>query len=471
MAVLVPKAELGASGPEGSLAAALTAIDELNDARAASPELPRVVAVACADDDQAALATLSGPLAVRIFIGPTRGTAIRPASDTINGRGALFAPFADGPNLATQDLATNVVSCTANRRDSYAAVIAAANFLRAPGSPLKVTPDGPTALTLSSDEVELGFGNPFAAKPLGETVLFGADAKGLKGALDAQPAWPGLVLAASAENSWSDNIKAIESESVATGQPVPNYLLIDQQANMLSLLNEANTQAGSRAMPARQPSSSLASPPATDSLPSLVVRVFGLAYHVDQRNTDVDSAFRAAFSKETGHSPDLEVASDPHAGPDLNRVYDCTYLAIYAALGAQVRFALTPDELSAPALIVGLRALVGKRDRPPIIGTQPVTQPCNVGADAVSDVLAALKQGGGADSTVALTGASGNFDLPVFSVTADQVIEGDAAKYLSPAAPDEDLYCYCSGTTFYRTGVSFSAIGTLRVTKGACSCM
>ncbi len=186
-------------------------------------------------------------------------------------------------------------------------------------------------------------------------------------------------------------------------------------------------------------------------------RVLGLDYPLNQAvHQQFVSDFRSIGLPAGG---DGMAGADSTVSPGLDRVHDCTYLAAYAAIAAQIRFSLSPRELSAAAVLVGLRALSG--------GGVPLS----VGSTDISAVYENLAATRGADASVNLSGGYGALDLLGLS-SVDQLIQSATGIYVRPRAHSLELYCIdAPKTQFCDTGRSFSlSDGSQFIEEGGCPC-
>lgn len=423
--ILVPRAELASVPAIGVRGAASIAIDEMNDELSSEPGELRIVAVACPDDGPSAIGKLAG-LGVRVLVGPMRSSDLLPSSAQVAGRAVFFSPLANAPVFKT-DLSSSVVSCAPNASDAYASLMSALQSVRRRLIDTgRIAADSTAAMALSTNEANLGFSNTFKTdvlRPI-ETVQYNAsDAKGLPRALDLQQLRPRLIASGSAEDDWTRNIDAVDN---ASNQTRPYYFLNGKQPNVLALATDAG-----------------------GPMPRLYDRVFGLDRHLGPASADAAVAFEAAFGAATNNAVSLGLAA----------VYDCTYLAIYAALAARLRFDLLTDELSPDAIVVGLKAVTDTTGRPTPVGSASLL--------AGIETLQATR---GADASLRLIGASGSLDFSLPS--AEELLRDRTSKYQSPQPDTQEIYCVDpSAKAFCDTGVLFGADGRMATTpRRDCAC-
>lgn len=428
--LLLPATERGGVSHGDTLGAMQTAIDELNRHQWQNTQLPRIVAVACDEDDSDALTALAKQR-VRLFIGPTGAGEIEKARQVLGEQAVLFAPFADAPSLnqgpAAAGLAS-LVSCKPNYTDNRASLLSAISYVQSQLLAKHLIDDDTTALAVSDRERALGFGDfgPAELAPSGTVrVDYMPEVQGrdLTSALDKQSLVPSLLASASSESIWAENIATLDRG--ATAGHYPYYLLNGQDASVLAFaINDV-----------------LLTPREYD-------RVLSLRDQQSTLSRSPSAHFKAAFRAEFDRDP----------APGLDFAYDCTFLAVYAALAAELRFSILPSALTPAAALVGLRALSGGT------ATFAITE--------IDKVELNLELTHGADSTLSLFGSSGDLAL-LGSLAAEQIILHSAGIYVRPAARNKELTCidarrerYCgTGALFTPSGDPFQV-----APESGCSC-
>jgi hypothetical protein len=451
--MLVPGTELADDGSGKSISGAVgTAIGELNRVREEqrllagasasrfpSAMLPAVVGVACDEARPEALAYLVDTLQLNVIVGATRSDAIRPVLIKTADRALFVAPFADAPSLAREvdDAGAYLLSCKPNRQHLRAylleAVDEARNLITSLGAP-GMEPISP-ALAVSNDVATQRFAEGFNDGALAAAglrrVLYATEAGGLGlvSALRAIKPAANLVVAASAEDAWEDNIAAYDSATYGSLGFYPYYLLADKRWALYNqVLRDQATAKG---------------------FPPQYARLLGLDYHRDVDSTLFYEEFSNAFFAETGSQVE----------PNLEYVYDCTYLAIYAAVAAGQRFPEPLHQLSAEAIASGLGALYGGGPRLPVRALN------------VAQVIASVLGRQGQDAAVDLVGTSGALDLER-ELPRDGLSTSDG-QYWAAGAADGELYCIDDvQKVFCNTGIVFPAGGGPPVRgESTCSCL
>lgn len=439
--LLASRTTLTRANPErGPLGAAITAIRELNRARAAGNggALPALVAVACDEAEPASIAYLSQTLGVRLIIGPLDSENVVPVASQLGGEALLIAPFADGADLPTADLATSsIVSCKANRagvRPYFTSAIREVRALLAAAAALPGESMVPV-LAVGNDVATTAFAAGFSASDLDAAGLRAIPyiqqpgGRGLVSALGALEPLPNLVIAASAADRWADNIAAFDGASYRASQRYPYYFLADKRGvTRRQLLQDQAT---------------------ADGFPRQYSRVLGLDAHEGPLSALTRDEFEVAFEIET------QSASEP----GFEYVYDCTYLSVYAAVAGALRASSAVFDVSPDTTLAALSALVAAGPAIP------------VGALGIDDVVEALANGGGADGSVNLIGASGDLEL---EPSAAPIAPGATAPkaYYAPRAPDGELYCIDANTKEYcDLGIVLPAAGGPALREASsCSC-
>jgi len=419
LGVLVPSGELEGTTPPRVFGAVQTAINELDRVGAAAPGAPQVGALACDETLSGSLDYLLNELEVQALIGPEDADSLAAIRGTVSDKAVLFAPYADAPSLdlRTPDSPTDaaLVSCRPNRSEVSAALLNGIDFVRNNVSAIKN--QEPTVLTFSDSERQLGFETAFTdvSSNTVQRVDYGSSVD-LASALMTELVSSSLLVATSGEVDWRDNISAVDSA-------LPFYLLSDEQLSVFDLVTHDATLDKS----ARQSD-----------------RVLGLQYPLDP---ELHEQFVNAFEAETGDA----------ASPALDYVNDCTYLAVYSAIAAEIRFSLNAAELNARAILIGLSALSGGTDR------------YSVGAEDIAGVVTALEQGRGETSSIQLARSSGDEPLlgllPVLSA-----LDGVTGAYVRPQANGLELYCV-NPQAFCETGLIFTDSGGPRdAGESQCEC-
>jgi hypothetical protein len=434
--LLVPAEELVGAAAQRMRGAALTAIDAFNQTPGSGPQL---VGVACDDGDEVALAALLDA-GVQILIGPSRAHAIAPIAAIAQRRAVLFAPFADAPALLElgTPLESHVVSCTPNGAGTLVAQGAAISFFREHLRAAGLAADQARMVeAISHEEHELGYGFADGGGVDIERVSYDASlqGRGFVSALSEHPQEPSILVAPSGEVDWSFNMTALDSERLATGAPLPFYLLRGKQANTLDVIRDSATS------------------------PHRSERAVGLDFTLSEPSQEVHRRFVRAFHGSTGSA----------AAPGLAAVHDCVYLAVYAALAAELRFSLRRQELSADSLIMGLRALV-KPDAGDQDSEDHGSVDVAVGREEIPQALAALRSARGRDGAIDLRGGTGDLDFLALPSTT-QVIQSRAGLYLSPSPASLELYCVdAARNEFCDTGIVFSQVASTSPESSRCDC-
>ena len=413
-------------------AAVLLAVTEINAQRSAGALLPRVIAVACDETNTDALHDLIAS-GVRVVVGPTRSDLLAPTSDAALNEAVLFAPFADAPLFEIMQAPTrtsSIVSCKPNRRESEASLLSAVDFMRAYIARAQAPAAGDSAVVaLTQTENQLGFADLFRPSELtphgAQALTFDPKKDDLGTALAALPAVPGLVVGASTEADWSQNVLSVER---SLSDHLPYYLLSDKQSDVLNLL----LHDGQRVSPQDQ-------------------RTFGLDNHLEAANLSAREQFVSAFVAATG--------GDPPRGTEY--AYDCTYLGIYAAYAGLLRYSLSPDQLSPGAVLMGLS------------GFNEHGMPLSVGAADVALALATLQRPVSSQRAIRLLGSSGNVGDLQSLPGAFGVVSDTSTVYVQPTPRAKELYCIDrKNSQFCDTGLIFPVSGAQPApTEGACSCM
>jgi hypothetical protein len=375
-----------------------SALGDLIAGFSSSSHVPALFAVACPDDDQQALSSLLSA-GVEILIGPTSASVAQPISELVRQRAVLFAPRAEPPHLGSLVEQPWVVSCRPQWAEHQ--VLAAARFVRNQLISAELLAPEVRAVLVAS-QVELAQGRAsFDAEALAAAniELLAYDSfegpSAFLSALAATTPEPGLLLAPFGSEDWSHNLAALEQERSATGQPPPYYLLGKRDAAVLDVMASAPT------------------------------RLFAL---------------------------------DDAGAEGVQGISDCTYLAVYAALAAQYRFALRAEQLSPAAIVLGLSALVGGKS--------------SLAVSQVAAIIRTLETTRGTAGSVNLVGSSGDLDFAGLP-TPEAAINGAAGLYLAPQPDEQALYCvdpqlhdYCASK------VVFSASGAqLTRTASNCPCL
>jgi hypothetical protein len=424
-ALLVPDEEMervvDASAP--TLGVARTVLEAFAVAREESPMLPELVGVACPETNPAALQLLADA-GVRLVIGSVQGDALLAASDALQQQAVLFAATADEPNLleTAEPLASDVVSCKPNSRDSRLAQLAAVAFVRGQLNEAgRLAPDSPTVLARSQDEGRLGYA--LEASEL-EQVGYDAsmDGQGLVRALAKQERAAGLLVAASGLEDWSYNLKAVEGARQVARLKPPYYLLRDKQAGALD---------------------------------TVAIGAEGLS----QRTAWLDAARSdTVLANQQSFARDYAATTGVGAEPNLAYLHDCLYVAVYAALAAELRFGVSVRELSAKAVLLGLDALVGGKEE------------LNAGAGGIGRALELLRSSQGLQASLDLTGGSGDLDFEP-SLDALEVIPSKTGTYVRPSAGDLELYCVDKRLSqFCGTNLRFPTTGEPALGVSQCDC-
>jgi hypothetical protein len=428
-AVLVPDVEMkpaakqvvNLDGP--TVGVAQTVLQAFAAARKASASVPEVIGVACPAADAAALQRLTDA-GVRLVIGPLQGDAVLAASDALQRQAVLFAASADAPTLLdwSEPLASDIVSCKPNSADSRSAQLTAVTFVQAQlGEAGLLAPDSPTVLARRRDEERLGYAleSPDVEQVTYEDSLNG---QGLVRALSTQRHAAGLIVAPSGLVDWSRNIKAVDADRQVAGLEPPYYLLRDKQGSTLDLVATGTERRAQRTA--------------------------GLDFALSDAARANQQGFVESFTAITGNA----------SRPGLAYVHDCLYVALYAALAAELRFGLSARELSAQAVLLALEALVGGEER------------VNVAAEDIPRALELLQSGHGLSRALDLTGGSGELDFEP-SLAALGVIPSKFGTYVRPSAGASELYCFNVAVgNFCDTSLRFPTTGEPPQGVSRCDC-
>jgi hypothetical protein len=415
--------------PLPMVSAVAAAVTEINAATVRLPEVldagmllarpPRLIAVACDEANPAAIVNLVNNGA-RILIGPSQAGSLLRAINAVNDNAVLFAPYNDAPDSA--HLTSPLVSCGPSRSDSVRALLSAIGFIQSQAALTTAT-----VLPLTADEEALDFGHLFTPQQLGTlaTVLdYDPTERGmdLLSALQGRSLSPSLIVAPSADSDWLANISTVDVARAAGN--LPYFLLADSRSAAFAG-NELRTMSKQYA------------------------RVVALGYQLSDEAQKAHDDVARDFHEETGGE----------LGPGQDYAHDCTYLAAYAAIAAQLRFSLRPKDLTPGAIIRGLGALTGRG------------AVLSVSKADVTSVISVLNARLGADDSVDLVGSSGDLDLPTASLSDADTL-ATRSVYVHPNAGPEELYCIDTATgEFCDTGVTFPATGGDPVrAKSNCSC-
>lgn len=422
--VLVPSDELGQGALHGVLGAALTTVNELNLATATSSS-PGVAAIACSDQDQEAIGALRRA-GVVVFLGPSKMEALQQVRQTLKGGGIVFAPAADAPALLETESVSSVVSCKPNARDLLATDVSAVTFMRERLEQAGlIAPESAAVLAVSSGEKDLGYGMDAAREQQANIREVVYEYRDDGGDLTSQLKGTGtrLIVSASDEVDWSNNVRALDRTSRLAGVPPPFYLLKGKQLNALDAIQVEPMDLTDR-------------------------RSVGRTSKLTEPEQQVRSEFAQSVRAATGNP----------ASPDASYVHDCTYLAFYAAIAAQLRYSLTAHGLTPNAMLVGLRALV----RGDAVA--------EVGREGVPGALALLERARGGDATLHLLGGSGSLELTELPAVEDAVLSA-AGRYVRPVPGDYEFYCVeAAARRFCNTGVVIPAAGGPVSGENRCEC-
>jgi hypothetical protein len=411
-----------------------TALNELNRARDGGPSaLPALVGVTCDLSSPTALEYLVEDLQVGILLGPTDVSSVEPLMNQLGERAVLWAPLADGPNLdaAAGSTPAWLVSCKPNRSEVRPYFLSAITEVEAlaRASLETISP----VVAVGGDVATTDFFAGFNASALDAAGLRAVSytpsprGRGLVRALEGMTPYPNLIIAASAEDAWGENMAALDLSSHETTSAYPYYLLAEKQADAYA--QTINDQA------------------TADGFLPRYRRFMGLDYHRSGPSTLARTDFQVAHRDETASDPD----------PGFEYAYDCTYLAVYSALAAAARYSIPIAELPPEALMSSTSALMGDGPLLP------------VGGATAAQVIESIRSNRGGAGSVNLIGASG--DLELLSGTARSPY--GVPRYLAPHNPDGELYCIDDNTkSFCDTGITFSASdGTVqRPDATRCSC-
>jgi hypothetical protein len=412
-----------------------TVVDGWNEVRNLDPELPEVLALVCQANDAPALQSAIDA-GVTLVVAATRVDELQTVLDTVDGRAAVFTPFAEAPALRdlVPEAATSVVSCKPNRASSITSLISAISQVRWALDhiwsldPAGFDPDRPTVVALSKHEDRYGYTelvrDAAADDPSIVPVVYDSEleGEGLVAALTRLSLQPALLVGISGEVDWSSNLSAVENSELGGAEPPPFYLLTDRQADVLSVATFGRRPTDLDAPVTAQPTGRL-----------LHERIVFVDYQLEQRNEDV----RQRFADE------LRAATDNASNADLDLVHDCLYLAGYAALAAQQRYSIPANQLRPGSVLVGLRALVGGQSLP--IGPDRLPEGRDILARTRSD-----------DGSLDLIGASGNLNPTNLPHTA-KAASSLRGFYVAPSATALQFYCIDgTGRLFAPTGPTIS---------------
>jgi hypothetical protein len=407
-----------------------TAVNAWSAARQVGPELPELSIVACSASDLRALDLLDQG-GIRSVVAAVKTAQLESVLQAVDGRALVFAPFADAPGLRElieSRRATSVVSCKPNRADGVAALssaIAAVSSAFERGG--QTAPGARAIVALNEDEVRYGYDALLAGTTF-DSVAYSADRVG--SALTREAGTLGLIVGVSGEADWSLNIAAIESSSLGGADPPPAYLLMDRQASVRDLVVQDELESNSVFT-------------AADHLVPLGGRVVVWDHAVAARNREIHDGFEALL-------PPGEAL-----GPDLDYVHDCLYVALYASLAAQIRFALSSSRLSVEAVLVGLNALVGG-------------EPLPIGSTHLVEGRARLAAALAKDFALDLIGASGDLDF-IGLPSVEEAVLSPTSRFIAPAIGEEEFYCVDVKQGHCPTGVTVSKPGIL-IGESECPC-
>jgi hypothetical protein len=440
--VLVSADELDSDRPRRRIAAAVgLAVEDFNRARRelGLAQLPALVAVACDEARPEALEYLLDALRVHLIVGPTDPSRVTAVLAQAQGDTLWIPPIADGPNLeaAVSQSPAALLSCRPNRasvRPYLLNAVGEARRLVATITNSEVDSIVP-GLAVSGDAATTSFANSIddgqlqAAGVRRVPYIVEPGGRGLVNALAAAEPAVNLVVAASAEDAWEENIPAVDGATYARQATYPYYLLADKRSAVLQAVLRDQVTA--------------------DGFPRQYLRVLGLDYARSDLSRQLFADFESAFSAETQSSPE----------PGLEYVYDCTYATVYAAVAASARLLQPIDQLRPEAILLGLRALQGG-------GTaQPVA------AFNIPAVLATIDATRGGDAALDLIGASGTLD---FVLEGEEFVPVAPKRYTSLSPPGGELYCIdARRQTVCDTGVVFPPGGgePSRPAAERCECL
>ena len=440
LGMLVAADEIGGR-PRQRLAATVgLAILDFNRARESFQldGLPALVGVACDESRPESLDYLLDSLRVRVIFGPTDPARLESVLSRTGDRALLIPSFADGPNLQPQgtEPAGSILSCRPNRSGIRAYLLDAIAEAREQIAAVSASSVGSIvpALAVSGDVATVSFASGFddgqlAAAGVRRTpYLTEPGGRGLVGALASADPAVRLIVAASAEDAWEDNIPAVDGAAFARGGTYPYYLLADKRFAVLqTVLRDQLTAQG---------------------FPRQYRRILGLDYARSDQTTMLRSRFENAFVVQTQSATE----------PGFEYVYDCAYAAVYATVAASLRLQQAATGLVPEGILLGLRALQGGGAQRP------------VGAFEIPSVLASLESSRGADGTIDLIGASGTLDFQLDTDSPAAV----ARRYVSVVPPGGELYCIdVERQTFCDTGVVFPPGGGApnRPIAERCTCL
>jgi hypothetical protein len=434
--ILAPLDELAPNIARRRLTGAVgTAINGLNRVRSddAISGLPALLGVACDEARAESVEYMVRDLGVNILIGPGDATRVESLLSQLAERALLWSPFSDISSLtpASDSGPAWLVSCRPSRAGMVGYFMTAVSELRtdiaALGgvaasdiSPVLAVSDDPESNSLAArlDPAQLDAAGVrllrYPKEPRG---------RGLVSALTALEPSPNLIIAASGEDDWLQNMVAFDAASFTQWGTYPYYLLAEKRTAYLRTLDD-------------QAANDSLLPPA---------RVFGLDMHLSPASALLAQGFGLDYQGETG----LVV----EAG--LEYAFDCAQLAVYSAIAAASRFSIPIEKLTPETLVAGLGALAE--------GTSKLAA-ADVDAKAI---VASLVTNSGLDAAVDLFGASGDLDF-------ESAAGGDAARRIwVPRSPDGELYCIDADTrAFCDTGVVFPVEGS-EPSRGAprCACL
>jgi hypothetical protein len=446
LGMLVPKSELGGADLGRYLTGAVgTAINELNRAREeqALLALPPLVGVACDEGREDSIEYLVSELEVRLIIGPVTSSRVEDVLDQTGEGALLLAPFAEGPDLQPEpgDSPGVVVSCSPNRSGVRGYLVDAIVEARARIAELaarglenleKINP----ALAVSNDEATAAFARELDPDQLADAGVLRieytteAGGRGLVAALEGLDRPANLVVAASAEDAWAENIAAFDNRFYQDHDYYPYYLLAGKRASVRErTIGEQAT---------------------ASDFPPQYQRLLGLDYHRSDRTRAAYDDFSTAFRSHTRGVPD----------PGLELAYDCTYVAVYVAVAAEQRSLLSGGDVTPQAFVTALGAVHGGGRKLPVRALD------------IPNVLGDLVSSRGSDGSVDLIGASGDLDFEG-GRPAEGSSGGPHRAYFHPAAPDGELYCIDDDSKdFCDTGIVFPAAGGMPTSEEVnCKCL
>jgi hypothetical protein len=438
LGLLVPRQELDDDGSKPGIRRVVgAAIDEFNASRSAEKlaSLPPLLGIACDESNPDELEYLLHTLNVRLIIGPSDVDRVELALLRISDQALLIPPFADAPNLepTASDRPGYVLSCRPNRKTVQPyfidAVAEVGRRLATLGPPAPAAISA--GLVVSSDPATASFADGLDAARLddaGVRVFRYTDyplGVSLVEALALAEPPVNLVVAASAEGDWAQNMAAVDAASRERGDDLPFYLLPENRGPTYTALLQEET-------------------PNVDPLSrSLRMIVLGRA-----RSSRGEIALDEFVERVDARASMLALAG-------LEYIYDCTYAAIYATIAAAARLRRSPLGLAPEAVVLGLRSLAGG---PSML----------VGPSDIARSLRELASQRGLDGAIDLVGISGELDF----LTPPSEDPSSAREYISAGAPDGALYCLdVHDRTLCDMGVAFPAAGGPPVqVDTACAC-